>query len=129
MACKSLISSTFSTFIEVEIIKKSSGKISENAIFEIVATYFYPKQYMNIASLVEYGGNIRKSDRTLRKHRGGDLNKSGNISSCNEIITESVVVGSLDGGIEYILHYTLELLVNLLCSPGKAHRVLSHLKT
>ena len=29
--------------------------------FEIVATYFYPKLYMNTASLVEYGGNIRKN--------------------------------------------------------------------
>ena len=36
------------------------GIFQKNLFFEIVAQYFYPKPYTNTASLVEYGGNIRK---------------------------------------------------------------------
>ena len=36
------------------------GEMSENVFFEIVATYFYPKPYTNTASLAECGGNIPK---------------------------------------------------------------------
>ena len=53
----------------VELIwKKILREPMQNAsaltfIFGIIASYFYPKAYINTLSLVEYGGNIRKLSR------------------------------------------------------------------